>query len=96
MSTNKKPNIDLADHDFGCLVTCAIRYCLGRCTYMPKLVCDFVFPLLPYLDDQTIGCMERDIREAPSYGMDCDYATWMQFLKQLRAEMERRHIAPWQ
>ena len=96
MSTNKKPNIDLADHDFGCLVTCAIRYCLGRCTYMPKLVCDFVFPLLPYLDDQTIGCMERDIQEAPSYGMDCDYATWMQFLKQIRAEMERRHIAPWQ
>lgn len=96
MSTNKKPNIDLADHDFGCLVTCAIRYCLGRCTYMPKLVCDFVFPLLPYLDDQTIGCMERDIREAPSYGMDCDYVTWMQFLKQVRAEMERRHIAPWQ
>ncbi|WP_417293627.1 hypothetical protein [Dysosmobacter sp.] len=96
MSTNKKPNIDLADHDFGCLVTCAIRYCLGRCTYMPKLVCDFVFPLLPYLDDQTIGCMERDIREAPFYGMDCDYATWMQFLKQIRAEMERRHIAPWQ
>lgn len=96
MSTNKKPNIDLADHDFGCLVTCAIRYCLGRCTYMPKLVCDFVFPLLPYLDDQTIGCMERDIRETPSYGMDCDYATWMQFLKQIRAEMERRHIAPWQ
>ena len=96
MSTNKKPNIDLADHDFGCLVTCAIRYCLGRCTYMPKLICDYVLPLLPHLDEKTIGCMERDIREAPSYGMDCDYETCMQFLKQIRAEMERRHIAPWQ
>lgn len=92
---DKKAKIDLSDDDFGCLVNCAIRYCLGRCTYMPSLICRYVKPLLPYLSEKTIGCMERDIREAPSYGMACDQEVWMTFLQAVRQEMSERSIQSW-
>ena len=36
----KPPKIDLTDDDFTCILTAAIRYTLGRETYMPMLVTD--------------------------------------------------------
>lgn len=95
MATTQKFKIDMADDDFGCVINCAIRYCLGRMTYMPGLVCDYVKNLLPYLNDKTIGCMERDIRECRDYGMDCDAVTWMQFLTLVRQQMQERSIPAW-
>ena len=48
----KPPNIDLTDDDFACILTAAIRYTLGRETYMPMLVTSYIRPLLPYLSDK--------------------------------------------
>ena len=93
--TNRKMNLEIGSDNFGCLVNCAIRYCLGRCSYMPGLICSYVKPLLPQLNDHTIGCMERDIREAPSYGMDIDRETWMEFYGYVQTEMKRRQIPAW-
>ena len=45
----KTPKIDPTDDDFGAVLNCAIRYSLGRQTYMPHLVMDFARPLLPFL-----------------------------------------------
>ena len=56
------------NEDFCTILICAIRYCLGRQTYMPSLVTDFIRPLLPFLDNKTLGIMEKDIRSAESYG----------------------------
>lgn len=92
---NEKPLIDLSDDDFGAVVNCAIRYCLGRRTYMPGLVCGYVKPLLPYLNEKTLCCMERDIREAPSYGDECDLDTWMAMLGELQAVIDQRGITRW-
>lgn len=91
----RKPNIDLSDDDFGAVINCAIRYCLGRRTYMPGLVCGYIKPLLPFLSENTICCMERDIREAPSYGDDCDLQTWMNMLAEVQAVIDRRGITRW-
>ena len=49
------------NEDFCTILICAIRYCLGRQTYMPSLVTDFIRPLLPHLDDKTLRVMRADI-----------------------------------
>ena len=90
-----KPQIVLSDDDFGAVINCAIRYCLGRRTYMPGVVCGYVKPLLPYLNDQTICCMERDIRTAPSYGEECDVATGTSMYNAVDSEMKNRSIERW-
>lgn len=59
----RKPKIDLSDDFFGAVLNCAVRYSLGRQSYMPGLVIDFITPLLPYLSDKTLWCFEKDVRE---------------------------------
>jgi len=87
--------IDLNSNDFGTVINCAIRYCLGRRTYMPGVVCDYVRPLLPHLNQRTVACMERDIRECQNYGDECDVQTWTDFLKAVREVMFERDIEGW-
>lgn len=91
----RKPQIVLSDDDFGAVINCAIRYCLGRRTYMPGVVCGYVKPLLPYLDERTICCMERDIRTAPSYGDECDVATWTSMLSAVDDVVSERQLSKW-
>lgn len=95
MIESKQMLMDLADDDFGAVINCAIRYCLGRRTYMPGLVCGYVRPLLPYLSDKTLCCMERDIRDAPSYGDVCDVDTWMRMLVEVNAVIDARELKRW-
>lgn len=68
---------------FGAVLTCAVRYCLGRETYMPHLVTDWIMTHCEgLLTAKTLGVMKRDIDEAESrngLGMDCDVRTWKQF-----------------
>ena len=52
------------DDDFGCIINSAVRYSLGRYTYMPSTVAEFVLKYLNYLDNKTIGVMIYDIDEA--------------------------------
>lgn len=40
------------NNDFGAVLICAVRYCIGRQTYMPGLVIDFIRPLLSKLDSK--------------------------------------------
>ena len=88
---NFKPYIELDDENFGAVLNCAIRYCLGRETYMPGLVTDFIRPLLPYLSKRTVKVMWDDIRSAGHYGdPKIDEPMWMVFLGDLVAELDRR------
>ena len=52
------------DEDFGCIVNSAVRYSLGRYTYMPSTVVQFVRKYLNHLDNRTISVMIRDIDKA--------------------------------
>ena len=52
------------DDDFGCIINSAVRYALGRYTYMPSTVAEFVLKYLNYLDNKTISVMICDIDEA--------------------------------
>lgn len=80
------------NNDFGAVLICAVRYCIGRQTYMPGLVIDFIRPLLPKLGSNTLAVMEKDIIEADSLGDErIDQPRWLlYFLNDIRAEKQRR------
>ena len=86
--------LDPSDDDFGVVCNCAVRYCLGRRSYMSSLVCGYITQLLPELTDKTLDCFERDIAERKRTGFDfgdsCDYETWDAFYKAVCKEIERR------
>jgi hypothetical protein len=84
-------NINPKDDEFGLILNCAVRYAIGRQTYMPHAVMDYIRPLLPHLTGRTLGVMISDIEKSGSYGDDIiDKPNWMRFLVECRAEMEKR------
>ena len=90
----KSPTIDLRDDFFGTILNCAVRYSIGRQTYMPGLVIDFITPLLPHLSDKTLWCFDQDVTDAKyypgGYGASCDEQLWLRFHEAVRAERTRR------
>lgn len=50
--------------DFGTICLCAMRYALGRQTYMPGLVQDYIRAHIGEIGKGTIEIMIRDINEA--------------------------------
>lgn len=88
------------DDDFGgAVLNCAVRYALGRASYMPGLVMGEITPMLPDCSDKTLWCFEQDVSEWLSDALWVDnkahrqllYADdWKRFLDAVRAEMERR------
>lgn len=88
----RKPTVELDDDNFGAVLNCAVRYAVGRRTYMPYLVTAFILPLLPHLNDKTIWCFERDLADDRDYGDDCDSETWGRFREAVRKEAERREL----
>lgn len=87
-----KPTIELSDEDFGAVLNCAIRYCIGRETYMPSLVIEFIRPLLPYVSNKALDCFERDIREIDYFGdFEIDKSLWIKFLGEIQSEIKKRN-----
>lgn len=87
----KIPVINPCNDDFGAVLICALRYCIGRQTYMPRLVIDYITPLIPCLDGKTLKVMANDIRTAENYGDEViDKPYWLMFLRKIEHEMERR------
>lgn len=85
---------DILTEDFGVVLTCAVRYALGRQTYIPSLVINFITPLLSSLDDKTLWCLEKDISNAESWGgygnENIDRPKWIEFLDKIRIEINKR------
>ena len=52
------------DNDFGCIINSAVRYSLGRYTYMPSTTVQFVLRYIMVLDVRTITVMIEDIDRA--------------------------------
>lgn len=87
----KRPSIDPSDDNFGAVLNCAVRYALGRRSYMPYLVTSFITPLLPHLSNKTIWCFKRDLEECRDFGdPEIDELTWREFWRRVIAEDIRR------
>ena len=78
----------------------AVRYALGRRTYIVGITVSYMIPLLPRLSDWCLVIMERDLSEAFSmyerthgeYGLGdaCDVHDWQKFSAALHAEINGR------
>lgn len=84
--------INIFNTDDFCLVCiCAVRYCLGRRTYMPWSIMSFIKQFLPELSDNTLYVMARDIAEADNLGdAEIDAPMWAEFLAEIEKERKRR------
>ena len=84
--------INIFNTDDFCLVCiCAVRYCLGRRTYMPWSVMSFIKQFLPALSDNTLYVMARDIAETDNLGdAEIDAPMWAEFLAEIEKERKRR------
>ncbi len=91
-----KTNMIEIDDTFGQMMLSAVRYALGRQTYIVSTTTNYITYLIPKLDDKTLACMERDIRQAGNYGHETiDKPEWMKLLTALQSEMQTREIKPW-
>ena len=87
-------NLTQEQEDFESVLICAIRYCLGRRTYMPHIVIQFVEERIDTLSQQTITCIIRDIENFNHGGLigdpDIDDPAWKSFLYKLKNEQQER------
>lgn len=91
--------IDVSADSFGCILNCAVRYAIGRQTYMPGQVIDFIRPLLPYVSDKTLYILDQDIAEQGYIGgygdKEIDEPLWLRFRQEVVVEENRRGIEPY-
>ena len=88
------PTIELSD-DLELMLNCALRYCLGRRTYIVSAFCHYVAPLLRRLSHNTKYVMKEDLdsfqRDVDtglySWGDECDKAEWENFRKKLELNL---------
>ena len=69
--------------DLELIYICALRYALGRKTYVTGVVADYI-RARKTLSKKCVDAMIRDIEEQEDYGMDCDKESWMRLLKNLK------------
>ena len=90
-----QPQVGKIDKNFETIFLCAVRYAIGRRTYIPSRVIDYITPLLSHLSYNTLGLIANDITEYGKYygglGDDkIDRPYWLNFKRKILAEMERR------
>lgn len=77
-----------SDSHYYTVLICAVRYCLGRRTYMPGLVTSWIMGNAPELPAETALIMLRDINDQrrmgerigkEALGDPCDVKTWEKF-----------------
>ena len=74
--------------DYEHMLISALRYALGRRTYIVELTCEYIENELPKLSDQCKAIMIEDIERHRlfGYGDECDREDWMQLLKRLKEQ----------
>lgn len=85
--------IERSDDFGGAVLNCAVRYALGRFSYMLGLVMDEIRPMLKDCSDKTLWCFDRDISEwlAGRTGEMTAYEKeWSSFRDEVRRIMRER------
>ena len=82
--------------DFETILLCAIRYAIGRKTYIPSLVIDYITTLLPYLSEDVLKLIVNEIVQHYTYegalgDEKIDKPYWEQFLRKIRLEIGGRN-----
>ena len=86
-------DITITDDEFQQFIIYAERYAIGRMTYVPSAVNDIILKYLPFIANNTLGILIRDIEleaDRDMLGMDFDKKMWLELLEVLKAEREKR------
>ena len=86
----------LCDNDFRLIVLSAMRYAMGRNTYMPLVVSDYIKRHIWLLDDKFLVLAANDIRRHfEDYGeYEPNTALWQELLETLEADQRDRITRP--
>ena len=76
------------DEDFGCIINSALRYSIGRHTYMPGVVRDFIRKYKDVLDAKTLFVAIRDIDDALRIDTLDDADEWQMLRDELQVTLE--------
>ena len=71
--------------DYEHIVISAVRYALGRMTYIVKLTVDYVLKDISEnkLPKECLNLIKRDIEHQKHLGMDCDAREWKRLLNKI-------------
>ena len=73
------------------LITCAVRYALGRQSYMPSSVVDEIKPLLSEMSKRNLTVMQTDLKEYMEHvNNDWNYPYWFELLAEVDTELTKR------
>ena len=72
--------------DYEHMLISAMRYALGRRTYIVGMTTEYIENELPKLADQCKDVMIKDIESQRNYGDECDREDWMQLLEKLKEQ----------
>ena len=84
------------DKNFETILLCAVRYAIGRRTYIPSRVIDYITPLLPYLSEDVLKLIVNEITGRYTYegalgDEKIDKPYWIEFLRKIRLEIGGRN-----
>lgn len=82
------------DYELQDIVLCALRYAIGRKTYVTSEVCEFIMKHPNLIDDRVKNVMLRDLEDLDGYYKkdDIDYSTFdtlRKWLKVINFDSER-------
>ena len=80
----------LTSEGFGCIVNSAVRYSLGRDTYMPDVAVQFILDHMNLLDLRTVTVMYRDIQKALENENLPHRETWVSLMYALETRLKRK------
>ena len=72
--------------DYEHMLISALRYALGRRTYIVELTRKYIESQMPILSDRCKDVMIKDIESQKNYGDECDREDWMRLLEKLREQ----------
>lgn len=104
MSKKPKPTLtqEQAWGRHALMATAAVRYCIGRMTYITSDCADWLCEVWPLLPEGARTCVQRDVEEAfarddedraagsdyKALGHDCDRASWERVRKLWQPEIK--------
>ena len=80
----------LTSEGFGCIVNSAVRYSLGRDTYMPGIAVHFILEHMNLFDLRTVTVMYRDIQKALEDENLPHRETWVSLMYALETHLKRK------
>lgn len=92
--TVKKHNPQI-DEDYGCIVLCALRYGLGRRTYITGLIADYIKRNLDFIETKWLNLIVREIEQAKQddmLGDECDKTAWLSLEETVKSYLKNKKI----